>query len=156
MNRELVGTHGILLLSASTDGNMFKVVLKTRACEETSASLWHADFLPSKDVGGCWRVTMLPYARFSPVLKNQPCDPGGALYPEAIEELGLMISRTAQDGSANPHITEGDFELNIKWIRGYFASLRPTESPLLSPPKSPLAGTRHSLVHQSQKDDEES
>lgn len=82
---------------------------------------------------------MLPYSRFSPIKTGQPWDAGGPLYPEAIEELGLMCSRTAQDGSANQHITEGDFELKIKWIRGYFAALKHTESPLLPPPKSPLA-----------------
>ena len=31
MDRELVGTHGILVLSASTDCNMYKIVLRTQA-----------------------------------------------------------------------------------------------------------------------------
>jgi len=136
--KEMVGTHGLLLLSSSTDGNEYKIVVKTRPCKNTMGSIWHADFMPSKDVGGCWRVVTLPWSNFSPILKGYPHDAGGPLHPEAVEELGLMISRTSQDGSANIHIKEGEFCLRIKWIRGYFASLQQTASPLLVPPQSPL------------------
>jgi len=138
MDSELIGTHGVLLLSSSTDGNQYKVVIRTKAWKDTAACLWHCDFHPSKDVGGCWRVTMLRYTQFSAVLRGEPFHAGGPLYPEAVDELGLMISRTAQDGTSSI-VKEGEFDMKIKWIRGFFASLQSTDSPLLPPPKSPLA-----------------
>ena len=137
MNGELLGTHGMLVLSSSTDCNKYKIVCKTKACRNTEACLWHTDFYPSTDATGCWRVMKLPYEKFSPILKGMPCDPGGPLHPEAIEVIGMMISNVAQDGS-DSHISEGDFDLKIKWIRGYFASLTLTDSPLLPAPKSPM------------------
>lgn len=139
MAAELIGTHGLLMLASSTDGNQYKVILKTRSGGMADASIWHADFFPSKDIGGTWRIARLPYENFTAISKGQPVDAGGPLQPEYITEMGFMISRTAQDGDANSHIKEGVFNMSIKWIRGYFASLRPSVSTLLPVPKSPLA-----------------
>ena len=47
----------------------------------------------------------------------------------------MMISCTSQDGMPS-QVTEGEFDLKIKWIRGYFGAL--TASPLRPPPKSPI------------------
>ena len=89
---ELTGTHGIVLLSQSSDMQLYKVMVTTvqvrrlfewsrgAECEVQgegcSASLWVADFFPSGDADGLWRVTKLPYEQFTPIHKNQPWNPG--------------------------------------------------------------------------------
>ena len=80
--QELAGTHGMLLLSSSTDCNHYKITIKTVACRTTEAAFWHCDFLPSLDAGGCWRVTKLPFSQFSAVKKGVPHNAGGPLHPE--------------------------------------------------------------------------
>jgi len=137
----LDGTHGLTLLTSSMDGLLYKLTLKTRAGIGVSAALWHRDFFPSADRGGLWRVTKLPYDTFTPISKHQPCSPGGSLQPALIEEVGFMMSRFKQDGTANAHCEEDKFSMNIKSIRAYFTSLRPIQNTVLrdaSPQRSPL------------------
>lgn len=137
----LTGTHGLILLSSASDGRLYKVLLKTQAGDGCDASLWVADFFPSADSEGLWRVTKLPYENFTPIKQNQPWNPGGPLNPKFIVEIGLLQSRWKQDGTEDPGSKEGEFSLNIKNIRGYFASLSPLKSQILrdrSPQRSPL------------------
>jgi len=70
MAAELIGTHGLLMLASSTDGNQYKVILKTRSGGMADASIWHADFFPSKDIGGTWRIARLPYENFTAISKG--------------------------------------------------------------------------------------
>lgn len=143
---ELTGTHGIVLLSQSSDMQLYKVMVTTVQGEGCSASLWVADFFPSGDADGLWRVTKLPYEQFTPIHKNQPWNPGGdkarsVLNPSLIETVGIAITRWRQDGTDNPHCKEGTFTMNIKNIRAYFSSLSVMTSPVLrdaSPQRSPL------------------
>jgi len=153
------GTDGLLLMASSTDGQLYKVTLKTRAGVGVSASLWHVDFFPSADRAGLWRLNKLPFASFSPISKHQPWDPGGALNPSLIEEIGFMISRWKQDGTPNGLVQEGPFSLDVKNIRGYFTSLSPVVSEELratSPRQSPLlAECLASLYPQPEQEDVE-
>ena len=54
-----------------------------------------------------------------------------------------MISCTDQNGMPS-NVTEGEFDLKIKWIRGYFGAL--TASPLRPSPKSPIGKDRQLIT----------
>jgi hypothetical protein len=93
------------------DGRRYQ--LRLRQDDRVDGVAWRALF----DTGPDWRVIEVPFSAFEPVFRGRPVPDAGALLPDQLRQLGLMIA----DKQAGP------FELEVRAIQ--FISQAAASSP---------------------------
>ncbi|GBF93005.1 hypothetical protein Rsub_05616 [Raphidocelis subcapitata] len=119
---DLSGFDG-LQLRVKSDGQTFKLNVKTADQEDTPESTYQATFDTAED--GDWSTVRLPWHTFVPVKRAQSDPQGEPLTGDSISKLGLVLSRFEFNKMPNPAYHPGPFTLSIAGGVGAYRAPRP-------------------------------
>ena len=106
------GTRSALLVDATGDGQLHKLMLHTADSWQMSTPSWAHDFLATKT-----RVTYrLPLRAFVPSKQGRVVQ-GVKLNAAEVTGIGFSLSLYTADGKPNPSFGSGPFRLQIHSVR---------------------------------------
>ncbi|KAI8465804.1 MAG: complex I intermediate-associated protein 30-domain-containing protein [Monoraphidium minutum] len=100
-----------LRMRVKSDGQTFKINVKTADQEDTPESTYQATFDTSEE--GDWAAVHLPWSSFVSVKRAQSDPKGEPLTGDSISKLGLVLSRFEFNKKANPKYHAGPYTLAI-------------------------------------------
>lgn len=104
-----------LALRVKTDGQRYKVIVRDVA---SWAGVGWVGFINTP--AGEWADVRIPWAEFRPLLRGTTVKHGSALSTHRIVGLQFMLSEYDFDGLINPTLRDGNFELCVTSIGGYY------------------------------------
>ena len=106
------GTSSVILVDATGDGQLHKLMLHTADSWQMSTPSWAHDFLTSEK-----RATYkLPLADFIPSKQGRPVS-GAQLDGSGVTGIGFSLSLYTADGKPNPNFGDGPFRLQVHSVR---------------------------------------